>query len=59
MHLKRDGEEKYIWKTIGRPEEFTKERLRKIVSGLMRELQQGQKRLRYSGRTGFEVFNLV
>lgn len=36
-HFKVDGEEKFIWKPIGRPDEFSDQELRQIVEKLINE----------------------
>jgi len=37
-HIRKNGREKYVWKTIGEPDEFTTGELEKIVSTLMKTL---------------------
>jgi len=42
-HVRERGQEKYVWKTIGAPENFTDEELRKIVSDLLKKSDNIQK----------------
>ena len=37
-HFREKGREKYVWKTIGKPGDFTTKELEKIVSALMKNL---------------------
>jgi len=37
-HIREKGQEKHVWKTIGTPESFTDEKLREIVSDLLKEV---------------------
>ena len=53
-HFREKEREKYVWKTIGKPNDFTTKELEKIVSTLMKsfakESQTGQKRKNNSGK---------
>lgn len=37
-HIRKDGQDKHVWKTLGRPEEFSDEELRLIVKKFLSEV---------------------
>ena len=60
-HFREKEREKYVWKTIGKPDDFTTKELEKIVSTLMKSLakenQTRQERKNNSSKKEFSSFS--
>jgi len=42
-HLRKNGQEKHVWKVVGKPEDFTEEELREIARELLRKALEESK----------------
>ncbi|MEM3561447.1 MAG: tyrosine-type recombinase/integrase [Nitrososphaerota archaeon] len=53
-HIRKNGQDKHVWKVIGRPEEFSEEELRLIVKKFLSEVWKKEDESNNSNRVKFQ-----